>query len=170
VAARSEFEIGETLARGWARVSVNGELDISTALTFRRRLRALEAANTNVSVNLSHVEFIDCAGARAVIDAVAQSCRSSWCVLVEPNMPYQPRRLFDLLKAAGAEIDLKRARGMRPHPLAPRGPDGSGPRGPFPRQDRSTRLQGALVLNPGSQHLITRVSLEREQRRATACC
>ncbi|HEX4671036.1 MAG TPA: STAS domain-containing protein [Solirubrobacteraceae bacterium] len=87
-------------------MSVNGELDIATALTFRRRLRALKAANINVSLDLSHLEFIDCAGAQAVIDAVAESRHGAWCVQVEPNMAEQAIRLFDLMKAAGLPADI----------------------------------------------------------------
>src|SRR5436305_14962067 len=102
----SQFEIHETHRRGWARISVSGELDMSTALTFRRQLRALKAANTHVYVDLSQLEFIDCAGAHAVIDAVAESRHSAWCVQVEPNMAERSRRLFDLMKAAGLPDDI----------------------------------------------------------------
>jgi anti-anti-sigma factor len=100
-----EFEIQETRRRDWARISVNGELDIATALTFRRRMRALRAAHTNVSLDLSQLEFIDCAGAYAVIDAVAESRQSAWCVQVEPNMAEQARRMFDRMKATGLPAD-----------------------------------------------------------------
>jgi anti-anti-sigma factor len=97
----SVFHIEETSRRGWARLAVTGELDVSTALTFRRRLRALKAANTPVSLDLSQVEFMDSVGARAVLDAVAASRDGTWAVEVEPRMSRQARRCFDLLKAAG---------------------------------------------------------------------
>jgi anti-anti-sigma factor len=102
VLVRTEFAVDEMRDRGWARISVKGDLDMSSAPELRRRLRAFETRNTNVSVDLSHVEFIDAAGAGAVIDAVTHASQSStWCVLLEPKMAYQPRRVFDLLKEAG---------------------------------------------------------------------
>lgn len=86
---------------GWARLAVIGELDISTALTFRRRLRALKAANTPVFLNLSEVEFIDSAGAHAVLDALTASRETAWQVELEPQISGQCKRYFELLKAAG---------------------------------------------------------------------
>jgi anti-anti-sigma factor len=97
----SVFQVQETSRRGWARLAVTGELDVSTVLTFRRRLRALRAANTPVYLDLSQVEFIDSVGARAVLDAVAASHEGTWCVELEPRMSDQARRCFDLIKAAG---------------------------------------------------------------------
>lgn len=100
------FQVEEASRRGWARLAVIGELDVSTALTFRRRLRALRVANTPVFLDLSQVEFIDIAGARAVLDAVAGSRDGTWRVEVEPQMSAQARRCFDLVKAAGLPADL----------------------------------------------------------------
>jgi anti-anti-sigma factor len=96
----SVFETQEAPRRGWVRLLVTGELDASTALTFRRRLRALRAANTHVSIDLSQVEFIDCAGAHALSDAITQSQEGDWCVEVAPNASVQARRFFDLIPAA----------------------------------------------------------------------
>lgn len=100
------FRIEETSRPGWARLAVTGELDVSTALTFRRRLRALRAANKRVSLDLSEVEFIDSAGAHAVLDAVAASRKGPWRVVVEPHVSAQARRYFDLMKAAGLPADF----------------------------------------------------------------
>lgn len=97
----SVFQIEETSRRGWARLAVTGELDVSTALTFRRRLRALRAANTPVYLDLSQVEFMDSVGARAVLDAVAASREGAWSVEVEPRLSRQAKRCLDLLRAAG---------------------------------------------------------------------
>lgn len=97
----SIFEIRDERRRGWARLVVSGELDISTALTFRRRIRALKAANTHVCVDLSQLEFIDCAGARALDDAIVQGEEGQWHVEVDPNMSIQARRFFDLITATG---------------------------------------------------------------------
>lgn len=102
----SLFQIQESPRRGWARLRITGELDVSTALTFRRRLRALRAANTSVYLDLSQLEFIDIAGARAVLDAVAASREGMWCVQVEPRVSDQARRFFDLMNAAGLHTDF----------------------------------------------------------------
>ncbi len=102
----STFEIREAQRRGWVRLCVTGELDVSTALTFRRRLRALKAANTHVSVDLSELEFIDCAGAHALSDAIADSRRGSWQLEVEPNLSGQARHFFALATAAGLSSDF----------------------------------------------------------------
>jgi anti-anti-sigma factor len=100
------FRIEQTSRPGWARLAVTGELDISTALTFRRRLRALRATNTPVSLDLSELEFIDSAGARAILDAVAASRNGTWRVEIEPKLSDQARRYFELMKAAGLRADL----------------------------------------------------------------
>lgn len=97
----SPFKIQETRRPGWARLLVSGELDASTALTFRRRLRTLRATNTHVCVDLSQVDFIDCAGAHALSDAITQSQEGDWRVVVAPNMSSQARRFFDLMPATG---------------------------------------------------------------------
>jgi anti-anti-sigma factor len=97
----SGFEIQEARREGWTRLVVTGELDVSTALTFRRRLRALRARNTHVCVDLSQLEFIDCAGARALNDAIVQSREGEWRVEVAPSMSDQAKRFFDLMTAAG---------------------------------------------------------------------
>ena len=102
----SAFEIHELRRQGWARLVVGGELDLSTALTFRRRLRALKAADIHVCVDLSQLEFIDCAGARALNDVLAESRDGSWRVEVAPEMSVQAARFFDVLTAAGVAPEL----------------------------------------------------------------
>ena len=97
----SGFEIEETTQEGWARLLVTGELDVSTALTFRRRLRALKSTNTHVCIDLSQLEFIDCAGAHALNDAVTQARHGTSHVQVAPQMSSQAKRFFDLMTAAG---------------------------------------------------------------------
>jgi anti-anti-sigma factor len=100
------FETQETRQSGWAHLCVSGELDLATALTFRRRLRALKATNARVRVDLSQLDFIDAAGAHALDDAIVDSRRGGWRVEVDPSMSHQVRRFFDLTKAAGVRIDL----------------------------------------------------------------
>ena len=87
-------------------MAVTGELDLSTALTFRRRLRAVRAANTPVYLDLSRVEFMDSAGARAVLDAIAASRGSSWSMEVSPPLSPQPRRCLDLMRTGWRREEL----------------------------------------------------------------
>ncbi|MGE5617592.1 MAG: STAS domain-containing protein [Candidatus Woesearchaeota archaeon] len=101
ITVSSPFEIQESRRPGWARLQVIGELDASTALTFRRRLRTLRAANTHVYVDLSQLEFIDCTGAHALNDAITQAEEGDWQVEVAPDMSVQARRFFDLITATG---------------------------------------------------------------------
>lgn len=98
--ASSVFEVEEA-PQGWVRLVVVGELDISTAVSFRRRLGALRATNTDVWVDLSQLEFIDGAGVHALRDAIAQSQEGDWRLEVAPNIPVQARRVLDLISAAG---------------------------------------------------------------------
>lgn len=102
----STFEIQEAQRHGWARLVVSGELDVSTALTFRRMLRALRASNVNVYVDLSQLEFMDITGARAVNDVIAASRHGSWCVEVAPNMSVQASRLFALIEETDRSTHL----------------------------------------------------------------
>jgi ABC-type transporter Mla MlaB component len=73
---------------------------MSTALTFRRRVRALKADHTHVCIDLSQLEFIDTAGARALEDVLTDSRHGSWRVEVAPNMSCQATRFFDPTTAA----------------------------------------------------------------------
>ncbi len=102
----SDFRLQETSGRGWVRLAVTGELDVWTALTFRRRWRALQAANRPMRLDLSELDFIDSAGARAVLDAVEASREGRWRVEVEPGLSEQASRYFALLRAAGLPADL----------------------------------------------------------------
>jgi anti-anti-sigma factor len=96
----------ETRRLGWARLCVSGELDLATALTFRRRLRVLKATSTHVRVDLSQLDFIDSAGAHALDEAIVDSRRGGWHVEVDPNLSHQARRFFDLTEAAGLRTPL----------------------------------------------------------------
>lgn len=98
--ASAPFEIHEAPRPGWVLLVVTGELDISTALTFRRWVRALKAANTHVSIDLSLVEFIDSSGARALEDVLDDSRDGSWRAEVAPNVSRQAARWLDHITLA----------------------------------------------------------------------
>src|SRR5215469_11510998 len=92
--ATTAFEVQEAPRRGWARLIVGGELDVSTAFAFRHRLRALKAAETDVCVDLSQVEFIDCAGVHALNDVLTESREGIWRVEVAPELSVHVRRFL----------------------------------------------------------------------------
>jgi ABC-type transporter Mla MlaB component len=100
------FEIQEGPQRGWARLLVTGELDTSTALTFRRRVRALKADQTHVCIDLSQLEFIDRAGGLALEDVLADARYGSWRVEVASDMSWQAARFFDPITAAGRSTEF----------------------------------------------------------------
>jgi hypothetical protein len=58
-------------------------------------------AHTYVRIGFSHPEFIDCAGADALADVLADSGYGSWRVEVAPNTSGQAARLFDPVTAPG---------------------------------------------------------------------
>lgn len=97
----SAFEVQEGPHRGWARLLVGRELDTSTALTFRRRVRALKATHTHVCIDLSQLEFIDPAGAHALQDVLADARHGSWRVEVAPNASWQATRYFGSITTTG---------------------------------------------------------------------
>ena len=100
------WEIEKASRRGWARLIVSGDLDLSTALTFRRQVRALKAAATGVCLDLSQLQFIDCAGLHALNDVLAESRQGGWSVEIAPGVSVQARRFLDLLAAAGVPSEL----------------------------------------------------------------
>ena len=95
------IDIKEAGRPGPARLALIGELDVCTASSFRRELRAMRATNRDVCVDLSQLEFIDCAGVRALDDVFAQSQEGGWSVELAPDISDQARRFFDLIMAAG---------------------------------------------------------------------
>jgi anti-anti-sigma factor len=100
------LEIQEAPRRGWARLIVRGELDLSTASIFRRQVRALKAAATDVYVDLSRLEFIDCVGLHALNDVLAESRQGRWSVEIAPGVSVRARRCLDLLAGAGMSAEL----------------------------------------------------------------
>jgi anti-anti-sigma factor len=54
---------------GSAQVHLVGELDLSTLPSFRETLREAQLGAGTVSIDLQDLEFIDCAGLGAIVDA-----------------------------------------------------------------------------------------------------
>jgi anti-anti-sigma factor len=56
-------------------MTLTGELDLSATGRFRARLDEVQRAQRRVRLDLSELEFIDCSGIRAILDAMAEARR-----------------------------------------------------------------------------------------------
>jgi anti-anti-sigma factor len=77
------------------RIGVHGDLDVTTGVELRRVLGAL--TTTRVELDLAHVAFLDCSGARTLLWADAhQRGRGGSMVILRPPGPVL--RLIQLLE------------------------------------------------------------------------
>lgn len=60
-------------ADGAVRMTLLGELDLSTTDGLKARLDEAQRSKRRVRLDLSELEFIDCSGIRAILDAMAQA-------------------------------------------------------------------------------------------------
>jgi anti-sigma B factor antagonist len=60
-------------ADGAVRLTLTGELDLSATDGLRARLDEIQRAERRVRLDLSELEFIDCSGIRAILDAMRQA-------------------------------------------------------------------------------------------------
>jgi anti-anti-sigma factor len=60
---------------GAVRMTLMGELDLSTTERFKARLDELQRSRRLVRLDLSELEFVDCSGIRAILDAMADARR-----------------------------------------------------------------------------------------------
>ena len=83
-------------ADGAVRMTLVGELDLSAAAGLRARLGELQHANQLVRLDLSELEFIDCSGIRAILDAMAQARREGAAMEVDRSVSPIVGRLVSL--------------------------------------------------------------------------
>lgn len=93
---RTQFAVVEGCEGERVRVSVVGDVDLATCDALRARLRRLRAQSTDIWLDLSQVEFMDCSGAHLVTDAISGS--DEWRVELAPGASPPVRRLFELLR------------------------------------------------------------------------
>lgn len=95
----SDFDIQETRDADSVRVAVAGELDLETGPALATRLRQIRAERLDVQLDLSRLEFIDCAGIRSLLQAAkdARESGSPLEVVVKPN--FRVRRVLALAQA-----------------------------------------------------------------------
>ena len=99
----SMFEIGEsTDSDGAVRLALSGELDLSGADQLTRRLDDLRGSSRHVRLDLSALEFIDCAGVGVILGALADSRSDGWALEVD-------RRVSPIAERVIALADLESA-------------------------------------------------------------
>lgn len=71
-------------ADGAVRMTLTGELDLSSAAGLKARLNEVQRSSTRpVRLDLSELEFIDCSGIRAILDAMAEAHRGGGALEVD---------------------------------------------------------------------------------------
>lgn len=82
---------------GALRLTLTGELDISVASRLGRRLSQLRRSSWRVRLDLSELEFMDCAGVDVIIGAVA---KGRGAVVVDRHVSPRVGRVVSLARAA----------------------------------------------------------------------
>jgi anti-sigma B factor antagonist len=83
-------------ADGGLRLVFHGELDLSCIRRLDAALRSVDRSAT-VTLDLSDLEFADCAGLGCVIDWVGRAADQGWDLRIGPVTSSQVARLIDLL-------------------------------------------------------------------------
>jgi anti-sigma B factor antagonist len=101
-------EIGENAVR----IGIEGEIDLVTAPGFARVLRAQIADHKDVRLDFSGTTFMDSTGLKVLIDGIERCRRHGTRLRVEPGVPHQISRLFEItgvdavLRSENAELIL----------------------------------------------------------------
>src|SRR5918997_945337 len=75
------------------RISLSGELDLSSALTFEEQLRRVEASRNpcTIVLDLSRLKFMDSTGVRLILSAHTRALRDGWTLqIVAGTHPLRP--------------------------------------------------------------------------------
>jgi anti-sigma B factor antagonist len=91
-----QFEIRESLESGWLRLTLLGEMDMSTASELETRLGVLQAERRSVVMDLSRLEFMDSTGLSIMTRAINASRSDGWVFVIDPDLSPQVRKLFSL--------------------------------------------------------------------------
>lgn len=87
---------------GAVRMTLMGELDISTTERLKARLNELQRSRRRVRLDLSELEFVDCSGIRVILDAMAQARRDGCMVDVDQAVSPIVGRIVALGAISGA--------------------------------------------------------------------
>ena len=88
-------------ADGAVRMTLVGELDLSATDGLRARLDEAQRSKRRVRLDLSELEFIDCSGIRAILEAMAQSRHDGGDMEVERSVSPIVGRVVSLGAIAG---------------------------------------------------------------------
>ncbi|MFZ1994406.1 MAG: STAS domain-containing protein [Solirubrobacteraceae bacterium] len=88
-------------ADGAVRMTLTGELDLSATDGLRARLDEIQRAERRVRLDLSELEFIDCSGIRAILDAMGQAHRAGCTFEVDRSVSPIVGRIVSLGSVAG---------------------------------------------------------------------
>ena len=94
------LEVIEVPETGRVRVRLRGELDVASAPTVARRLRALRGPGAHVLLDLDDLAFMDMAGLRMVLAAAEDASHDGWAFTITRGSP-AVRRLIELVGADG---------------------------------------------------------------------
>jgi len=86
---------------GVTRVTLTGELDLSGAERLKTRLDEVRRSKHRVRLDLSEVDFIDCSGIRAILDAMAEARRAGCTFEVDRSVSPIVGRIVSLGAISG---------------------------------------------------------------------
>jgi anti-sigma B factor antagonist len=90
-------------ADGTERVTLTGELDLSATAGLKARLGEVQRAQHRLRLDLSELDFIDCSGIRAILEAMADARREGCAVEVDRAVSPMVGRIVSL-GAIAAEL------------------------------------------------------------------
>jgi anti-anti-sigma factor len=97
-------------ADGAVRMTLMGELDLSTTQRFKAGLDELQRSRRPIRLDLSELEFVDCSGIRAILDAMADARREGRALDVDRSVSPIVGRIVSLGAITGelwpAETDF----------------------------------------------------------------
>jgi anti-anti-sigma factor len=88
-------------ADGTERVTLTGELDLSATAGLKARLGEVQRAQHRLRLDLSELDFIDCSGIRAILEAMADARREGCAVEVDRAVSPMVGRIVSLGAIAG---------------------------------------------------------------------
>lgn len=92
----AEFEIRESFEGGWLRLTLLGEMDMSTSPYLEARLKKLQAEGRSVLLDLSQLSFMDSTGLAIMTTAINASRSNGWAFVIDPDLSPQVQRLFSM--------------------------------------------------------------------------
>lgn len=93
----ASFEIRESRTGHAVRLTLTGELDVSTAPGLEQRLTTLQATRSPVSIDLSELDFIDSTGIGLLVRMVGDALVNRWQLQIEPDLSPPVKRMISVM-------------------------------------------------------------------------